>query len=197
MPDNHPEASVSATIVQVANPLGSVIGYSGSQDPPTDGLDGVVVWLLCDGRALDKTLYPDLFKLIGNSFGNGSDNNPTHITNAFNIPDLRGRFVRGTDDMGGKAAGNDPDMATRTAMMAGGNTGQSANKVGSLEADGFASHNHTYVGKFEAAEGGRQFRGYGFESDADPQDKTFTMSNTGGSETRPKNAYLNYIIRVM
>src|SRR5215208_2923491 len=130
MSDNNTEASVSATIVQVANPLGSVIGYAGSQDPPADGLDGSVVWLLCDGRALDQTLYPDLFKLIGNSFGNGSDNNPTHIPNAFNIPDLRGRFVRGTDDMGGTAAGNDPDMATRTAMMAGGNTGQSANKVG-------------------------------------------------------------------
>jgi hypothetical protein len=88
-------------------------------------------------------------------------------------------------------------MATRTAMMAGGNTGQSANKVGSLEADGFASHNHTYVGKYEEADGGSGFKGWGFESDSKPQDKTYTMSNTGGSETRPKNAYLNYIIRVM
>lgn len=197
MSDNHhPEASVSATIVQAANPLGSVIAYSGSQDPPADGLSGGVVWLLCDGRALDQRLYPELFALVGNSFGNGTDNNPTHIQNAFNIPDLRGRFVRGADDMGGKAAGNDPDVATRTAMMTGGNTGQAANKVGSLEADAFASHNHSYVAEYQEAAGGKDFKGWGFGSNSQTAIKKFTLSDAGGAETRPKNAYLNYIIRV-
>lgn len=191
-----PQAGVTATIIQVANPLGSVIAYSGAQDPPTGGVDGDVVWLLCDGRALDQHAYPELFALIGKSFGDGSVNNPGHIQAAFNIPDLRGRFIRGTDDMGGAAAGNDPDMATRTAMMPGGNTGQNANKIGSLEPDGFASHNHTYTGKHQEAGGGTTFQGSGFASNSNPQDQTFTSSNVGGAETRPKNAYLNFIIRV-
>lgn len=43
MPDNDTGASASATVVRVANPPGSVNGSSGSQDPPTDTLDGVVV----------------------------------------------------------------------------------------------------------------------------------------------------------
>ncbi len=191
-----PEASVTAVIVQAANPLGSVVAYTGSQDPPPDGLTGGAVWLLCDGRALDQHLYPELFKLIGNSFGNGTTNNPTHIQNAFNIPDLRGRFVRGTDDMGGAAAGNDPDAASRTAMMTGGNTGQTANKVGSLQADGFAGHTHSYVGKYQEAKDGTGFKGWGFDSNSHTGAQVFMMSSTGGSETRPRNAYLNYIIRV-
>lgn len=191
-----PEASVTAIIAQVANPLGSVIAYAGAQDPPPDGLSGGAVWLLCDGRALDQHLYPDLFALIGTSFGNGTANNPAHIQSAFNIPDLRGRFVRGTDDMGGKAAGNDPDAASRTAMTAGGNTGQTANKVGSVQADGFAGHVHSYVGRYQEARDGTGFTGWGFDSNSNSGAKTFTMSSTGGSETRPKNAYLNYIIRV-
>ena len=161
MPDStKPEASVTATIFQVANPLGSVIAYSGSQDPPTNGVVGVV-WRLCDGRALSQHLYPDLFALVGTSFGNGTVNNPTHIQNAFNIPDLRGRFIRCTDHMNGTLAGNDPDVASRTAMTPGGNTGQIANKVGSLQSDGFVSHNHSYVGKHQEAEGGRDFQRWG------------------------------------
>lgn len=191
------QACATATIVQVANPLGSIIAYSGSQDPPTDGISGEAQWMLCDGRALDQTTYSALYALIGTSFGNGTINNPNHIQNAFNIPDLRGRFIRGTDDMNGTAAGNDPDTASRTPMMPGGNTGQSSNKVGSLQPDGIVSHNHTFLGQFIEASGGGGFQGHGFDSNSKSDPATFTMSNTGGNETRPKNAYLNFIIRVL
>lgn len=196
MSETYPQASVTATITQVANPLGSVTAYSGAQDPPTDGINGEVQWMLCDGRALDQTIYSALYALIGTSFGNGTDNNPNHIQNAFNIPDLRGRFIRGTDDMNGTAAGNDPDMAARTAMMPGGNTGQSSNKIGSLQPDGIVSHNHSYVGQHQEADGGTDFQGHGFDSNSHPGPQTYLMSSTGGNETRPKNAYLNFIIRV-
>ena len=40
-------------------------------------------WLVCDGRAVLKTQYPDLFRVIGNMWG--GDGRTT-----FNLPDLRG-----------------------------------------------------------------------------------------------------------
>lgn len=196
MSEKNPQGSVTATIVQVANPLGSVIAYSGAQDPPTENIDGAAKWLLCDGRALDPKVYGELFALIGKSFGDGTVNNPNHIQNAFNIPDLRGRFIRGTDDMGGTAAGNDPDMTARSAMMTGGNTGQSSNKIGSLQPDQMLSHNHTYTGVDLRTQVADASLGYGFNSSVGGAQQVFTMSNTGGNETRPRNAYLNFIIRV-
>lgn len=52
-------------------------------------------WLLCDGQAVSRTEYADLFALIGTSFGNGDG------VNTFNIPDYRGKFLRG---LGGNSA---------------------------------------------------------------------------------------------
>ena len=43
-------------------------------------------WLKCDGRSLLRTTYPNLFNIIGTSFG--SDNATT-----FKLPDCRGRVI--------------------------------------------------------------------------------------------------------
>lgn len=50
---------------------------------PPDG------WLVCDGSAVSRTDYEDLFLCIGTNFGVG-DGKTT-----FNLPDLRGEFIRG------------------------------------------------------------------------------------------------------
>ena len=42
-------------------------------------------WLLCDGSAISRTTYADLFAVIGTSFGEGDG------STTFNLPDLRGR----------------------------------------------------------------------------------------------------------
>jgi microcystin-dependent protein len=42
-------------------------------------------WLICDGRAISRTAYPELFTTIGTAFGAGDG------STTFNIPDLRGR----------------------------------------------------------------------------------------------------------
>lgn len=44
-------------------------------------------WLLCDGRAINRTIYASLFSLIGISFGAGDG------STTFNIPDPRGRAL--------------------------------------------------------------------------------------------------------
>jgi microcystin-dependent protein len=51
-----------------------------------------VGWLKANGAAVSRTLYANLFAVIGTSFGAG-DGKTT-----FNLPDLRGEFLRGWDD---------------------------------------------------------------------------------------------------
>jgi microcystin-dependent protein len=55
-------------------------------------------WLECDGRALSRTTYADLFAAIGTTWGTGDG------STTFNIPDMRGRTPVGKDNMGGTAA---------------------------------------------------------------------------------------------
>lgn len=62
-------------------PPGSVSAYAGISVPGG--------WLHCDGSAIDRTIYADLFASIGTTYGNG-DGETT-----FNIPNLRGRNVIG------------------------------------------------------------------------------------------------------
>lgn len=46
-------------------------------------------WLLCDGSAINRTTYSNLFAALGIAHGQG-DNSTT-----FNLPDYRGQFLRG------------------------------------------------------------------------------------------------------
>lgn len=58
--------------------------YYCKQTPPNG-------WIVCDGRALSRTKYSNLFNVIGITFGSGDG------STTFNIPDLRGEFIRGYD----------------------------------------------------------------------------------------------------
>ncbi|EFO32514.1 phage tail collar domain-containing protein [Roseibium sp. TrichSKD4] len=55
--------------------------------------------LECDGSALSRTAYADLFAAIGTTYGAGDG------ADTFDIPDLRGEFLRGWDH----GRGVDPD----------------------------------------------------------------------------------------
>jgi len=65
-------------------PVGTV-NYFARQFPPEG-------WLLCDGRAVSRDVFADLFNMLGASFGTGDG------STTFNLPDLRGEFIRGYDD---------------------------------------------------------------------------------------------------
>jgi microcystin-dependent protein len=192
-------AQAVAVINQLAVPIGSVISYSGTTDPVPDNIEGSVQWLLCDGRAVDSRTYPSLYNVIGNSFGNGTENNPGQIPAqfSFNIPDLRGRFIRGTDDMNGHAAGRDPDGATRAAMMAGGNTGQSADKIGSVQPDSVGPHTHTMYGVYSDGSWAAGAPWLGYSEKNNYQNSNPSNPPDNAHETRPVNVYLNYLIRIM
>ena len=54
-------------------------------------------WFLCNGQAINRNTYADLFAIIGTNFGAGNG------TTTFNLPDYRGKFLRG---LGGNSAAN-------------------------------------------------------------------------------------------
>jgi microcystin-dependent protein len=61
-------------------------------------------YLLCDGSEQSQGQYTDLFAVLGNKYGSGIYNaitNPTGLEGyqTFRLPDLRGRFALGKDDM--------------------------------------------------------------------------------------------------
>lgn len=154
-------------------PVGAILAYGGSSTAPRG-------WLLCNGTSYNRQGYPELYNVIGTAYGTAS-------STTFNVPDLRGRFIRGVD--GG--SGNDPDAASRTAITTGGNTG---NNVGSYEADTYTSHSHTHNNPFQfyGGGGGTGFTPGGLYSGPNA---ALTLNNSGGNETRPKNVYCYYIIK--
>jgi microcystin-dependent protein len=182
------EIDVSGVMKEAADltPAGSIVAFGGTVAPAG--------WLLCDGTQVSRTTYAELFAVIGTAFGSGDG------LTMFHLPDLRGRFLRG------RAAGQttDPDRASRSAMNTGGNTGD---EVGSVQDDQFESHTHTgpsHTHTTPVASGsGSTFDKLwgGLDGDAGSVNRTSSSSGTGacgtsgGSETRPINAYVNFIIK--
>lgn len=152
-------------------PIGEVTMFAGSTAP--------YGYLICNGSQVSRTTYAALFAIVSTSFGQGNG------TTTFHLPDLRGRFVRGLDG----AAGNDPDAASRTAMNTGGATG---NNIGSVQADAFEAHTHDVAYSDGSIAISTEI--IARETNEEPNN-TEESSSTGGSETRPKNAYLNFIIK--
>jgi microcystin-dependent protein len=81
---------VPAAQLPVSLPPGVFLPYAGATAPSG--------YLLCDGAAVSRTTYADLFTAIGTAYGAGNG------TTTFNLPDMRGRVPAGKDDMGGTAA---------------------------------------------------------------------------------------------
>jgi phage-related tail fiber protein len=130
-------------------------------------------WLVCDGSAISREQYSSLFSAIGELWGAGDG------STTFNLPDLRGEFLRGWSN----SSGNDPDAASRS----GGDT------VGSSQSSEFGAHTHrpyqtsrTYDNNYNYSGGGRRYGSFGYHYDT---------TSAGGNETRPRNKYVQYCIR--
>lgn len=69
------------SVVNNNTPVGTILIYSGSSAPTG--------WLICDGSAISRTDYADLFDVIGTTYGNGDG------STTFNIPNLKGKIPVG------------------------------------------------------------------------------------------------------
>jgi len=120
-------------------------------------------WLAADGTAVSRSTYATLFAAIATTYGVGDG------STTFNVPDLRGYFVRGT--------GTNSDGTVSGTFAA-------------KQADELKSHTHTYT--FKSTTGGSSAGG-------DPNSITNTSVNTGatgGTETRPRNIAMLYCIKI-
>jgi len=178
-------------------PPGAVMAYDGSLAP--------VGWLFCDGSAVSRTTYSGLFAVMGINHGSGDG------TSTFNLPDYRGRFLRGQD----QGTGRDPDAGSRGAMNAGGNIGDA---IGSLEGGSTHMPGNPFVTTVSGAHTHKYHRpllGWGNQAGsngvpwviaADQYGTTGQPEGTadgahshgivgGDNETRPVNASVNWIIK--
>ena len=116
-------------------------------------------FLKANGAAVSRTTYANLFAAIGTLYGAGNG------TTTFNLPDLRGEFVRGLDDGRGVDTGR---------------------AIGTAQADEFKSHTHVVSGVWITSGGASPQAIAGSTlNGASP-----TTSATGGTETRPRNIAL-------
>lgn len=89
-------------------PLGFIASFFGNADSTRAPATGT--WEPCDGRTLQIADYPELFAVIGLTYGGDESKGE------FKVPDYRGRFLRGTNyAAGGTAAhiGRAEGYATR------------------------------------------------------------------------------------
>lgn len=144
---------VSAAIAVLAVPTGTVVAFAGTQAPAN--------YLICNGAELSRELYDRLFAVIGTAYGSGDG------VTTFQLPDLRGEFIRGWD------AGRGVDVGRELATV---------------QLDEFKSHNHP-IGTYYT-------NGAGSSSAINPSSNSHAMSGyAGGNETRPRNVAMNYIIK--
>jgi phage-related tail fiber protein len=82
--------NIEAGITEMFPP--GMIAFFAADSPPTHFLE-------CNGAAISRTTYAELFAAIGTVFGVGDG------STTFNLPDLRGEFIRGWDNSRGVDSG--------------------------------------------------------------------------------------------
>lgn len=177
------EVAKIALTAHIEFPAGAIIPFAGPVDKIPKG------WLLCDGVAYGITGYPELFAVIGTSWGYYESEPAT----TFRVPDLRGVVLRGVSGSSADAF-KDPDNTTRISRYSGGAFG---NNVGSYQADELKSHKHPWKYYYEGDDEGFGSSNWEFtwsQAGTIPDANQPVMA-TGGSETRSKNAYVNFIIK--
>ena len=149
-------------------------------------------YLKCNGAAVSRTTYADLFAIIGTTHGEGDG------SSTFNVPDLRGEFVRGWDD------GRGIDSGRSFASSQSDQNKQHNHTATSTVTD--PGHNHVYIDQQAHNEGYRPWKAG--DNDCGQRDKntnnaftgisvstSVSVANDGGSEARPRNIAMMYVIK--
>lgn len=141
-----------------SSPTGTIAGMATTAAPSG--------WLLCNGGAVSRSTYAALFAAIGTLYGVGDG------ATTFNVPELRGEFLRGADQGRGIDAGR---------------------AVGTAQAGQMPAHTHTYEAELEPTS---------MYISTEPGYKGRNTGNTGStggtdnaSENRPRNVSVLYCIK--
>lgn len=149
----------------MGNPIGSYMMFPTATVP-----DG---YLECNGDAISRATYAELFAVIGDDYGVGDG------STTFNIPDCRGIFPRGY----AHGSANDPDRASRTDR----GDGTGGDYVGTKQGHALYSHVHTgNPSGTVASQGGVS---------APSARSGGNTGASGGNETRPVNIGMMFCIK--
>ena len=151
-------------------PAGTILPFAGAACPSG--------FLKADGTQISRSTYAKLFAAISTAHGTGNG------SSTFHLPDYRGLFLRMVDE----TKGNDPDKTTRTAMNSGGAVG---NNVGSVQTDDNKAHTHTGPTYNVLSNSSNNIAA----GQAGSVVGTYSVGSSGGTEARPKNAYVLYCIK--
>ena len=151
--DGSANINIVTTLVAQTVPAGSVFNFAASTAPTG--------YLECSGAAVSRATYAALFAVTSTTFGVGDG------STTFNLPNLRGEFVRGWDN----GRGVDASRA-----------------FGSAQADELKAHTHSV---YEPVPGSTQAYAGGYAGQIHVQ----VTGSTGGVETRPRNIALLYCIK--
>ena len=161
-------------------------------------------YLECNGAAVSRTTYAALFAIIGTNYGTGNG------SSTFNLPDLRGEFVRGFDNGRGVDSGRSV-ASSQSAQNQSHNHSASATSTA-----GAHSHSLNYQRKHVEDTGTAAITDIRREGgDGDGGSQTFTNDTTSGfmnnatvsvstsvsignqgSEARPRNIAMMYVIKI-
>jgi len=148
-----------------AIPAGAVMSFAMNSAPAG--------WLACNGAAVSRSTYSALFSAVSTTYGTGDG------STTFNLPDLRGYFVRGSGTNG---------------------DGTASGTFGEKQVDLIGNHTHVTNGA-GIANGGSGFL-YSLVSSGvfsnfflTPTNLTSQNNAGGGTETRPKNIAMLYCIK--
>jgi microcystin-dependent protein len=151
-------ANMVTATAQALLPAGAVMAFAMNSAPAG--------WLAANGAAVSRSTYATLFAAISTTHGSGDD------STTFNVPDLRGIFVRGSGDQ------------TISGTVYSGTFAAKQN-------DELRAHTHNYS----------RYLGITAKSSASPTSNlwdgitTAATGSTGGTETRPANIALLYCVK--
>ena len=194
--------NLSFSVVQGV-PAGSVFALAGSQAGVPTG------YLECDGSSVSRSTYSALFAVIGTTYGSAS-------STTFNLPNLRGQFIRGVNTTGsgtdanrniGSSQSEDNKSHNHSISVSGTTSNPTPTLTGDVRriSEGYRAQG-TASGVFtKELDGNNSITGSsstspvaGFSMDA-THTHTFSASgNTGnqGGEARPRNIAMMYVIKI-
>lgn len=150
-------------------PTGSILMWT--TDTAPEG------WILCDGSAHTRTgTGGDLFSVLGTTYGVGDG------STTFNVPDMRGRFPLGQDDMGGNSANRVTDYSADLIGLSG--SGGTATKN--------VSHTHSLTAtQLNKTSSDATPGTYGFDSNSE----TIPSGGSSTQDIMPPYLTINFIIK--
>lgn len=160
--------------VKGLTPVGTVIPYAGIVDDPFVEIPGG--WLVCDGTNYLISVYGELFQKIGYRFKSASQVQAEQGQSGwFAVPDMRGRFPLGADNMGSRGPANRVTNNAADVLGAASGSETEALTVGNLP-----EHEHTLINDDGA---GSQFYAISDDPTATVDDKTRVVSDIIGNGT--------------